>query len=137
MSVVQKDDVRPYAVADAFYPAHPSRLDEQLDSLLEKAVSSELAGEIIGLISPHAGYIYSGLVAAAGYKQLLNHHYSVIAIISPSHHENFPGISVFNGKGYLTPLGLLSVATDYADLLIEEDDSIHSSWAGHHDEHAL
>jgi AmmeMemoRadiSam system protein B len=76
-------------------------------------------------------------VAGVGYKLLQNRRYTVVAIISPSHRERFRGVSVFTGKGYETPLGLVAVAQDLADALIEQSPDIYSSWAGHRAEHAL
>lgn len=137
MQAVGKNDVRPAAAADLFYPGNPAELDFELERLFNDAEAVDLKGEIEALVCPHAGYQYSGPVAAVGYKHLVNRKYTVIAVISPSHQEYFPGISVFNGKGYETPLGLVPVASDYADALIEQDAEIRSSWSGHHDEHAL
>ena len=137
MHAVGKNDIRPAAVADLFYPGNPIELDYELEKLLDDAESIDLDGEIAALVCPHAGYRYSGPVAAAAYKILKNRKYSVIAIISPSHREAFPGVSVFNGEAYETPLGLVPVASEYADALIAQDEGIVSSWSGHRDEHAL
>ncbi len=137
MHAVGKNDIRPAAVADLFYPGNPVELDYELEKLIDDAKSIDLDGDIEALVCPHAGYQYSGPVAAAAYKNLKNHKYSVIAIISPSHRETFTGVSVFNGGAYETPLGLVPVASEYADALIEQDEVIVSSWAGHCDEHAL
>lgn len=137
MHAVGKNDVRPAAVADLFYPGNPFELDYELEKLIDDAESIDLDGEIAALVCPHAGYRYSGPVAAAAYKILKNRKYSVIAIISPSHRESFEGVSVFNGEAYETPLGLVPVASEYADALIDQDDVIVSSWSGHRDEHAL
>ena len=137
MHAVGKNDIRPAAVADLFYPGNPVELDYELEKLMDEAESIDLDGEIEALICPHAGYRYSGSVAAVAYKILKNRKYSVIAIISPSHREKFQGISVFNGEAYETPLGLVPVASEYADALIDRDEAIISSWSGHRDEHAL
>ena len=137
MHAVGKNDVRPAAVADLFYPGNPIELDYELEKLIDDAESIDLDGEIAALVCPHAGYRYSGPVAAAAYKILKNCKYSVIAIISPSHREEFPGVSVFNGEAYETPLGLVPVASEYANALIAQNEAIVSSWSGHRDEHAL
>ncbi|MFQ5674254.1 MAG: AmmeMemoRadiSam system protein B [bacterium] len=137
MKSIEKNDVRPAAVADLFYPANRADLENQIETFLDNANPVDLDGEISALLSPHAGYPYSGQVAAAGYKLLQNRQYSVIAIISPSHRDRFPGISVFNGKGYETPLGLVAAASEFGDALVEYDDSITASWAGHGTEHAI
>ncbi len=137
MSSVYKKDIRPPVVANAFYPGDPVKLDSEIESLIKRSETIDFNGRIKALVSPHAGYMYSGLVAAVGYKLLIGHRYSVVAVISPSHMEYFPGVTVFNGKAYKTPLGLVPVATELADALIEQSDHIISSWAGHRNEHAL
>ena len=137
MNAVRKHEVRPAAVADMFYPGDPAKLDHEVDRLLNRSQTVELTGDIKALVCPHAGYIYSGKVASVGYKLLRHRNYSVVAIISPSHRERFRGVSVFNGKGYETPLGLVAVAQELADALIEQSPDIYSSWAGHRAEHAL
>lgn len=137
MSKVYSEDIRQPAVADSFYPGDPETLDKEIDYMLNKVETFDLSGEIKALVSPHAGYIYSGFVAAVGYKHLENRNFSVVAIISPSHREYFPGVSVFNGKGYETPMGLVPIASELANALIEQNQRIISSWLGHRDEHAL
>jgi AmmeMemoRadiSam system protein B len=137
MSSVEKEDIRRAAVSNAFYPGDPVRLNDEIDVLIRNSESLPISGEISALICPHAGYMYSGEVAAMGYRQLKDRQYSVVAVISPSHYEPFQGVSVFNGKAYETPLGLAQVAVGKADRLIEQNDWIKSSWDGHRYEHAL
>ncbi len=137
MKLVNPEDVRPPAVANMFYPGEPRVLEKNVQELLETSEPPAVSGHIVGLVCPHAGYMYSGRVAAYAYKLVAGRHYPVVAIISPSHREYFPGVSVFDGRGYLTPLGLVPVAADLAEKLIEQDDRIFSSWAGHTEEHAL
>ncbi|HEX9652732.1 MAG TPA: AmmeMemoRadiSam system protein B [bacterium] len=137
MNQVHKNDIRPPAVANMFYPGNPKILAEEIENLLSRCEPAYLEGEIKALVCPHAGYTYSGAVAAASYNLLRGRDYSIVAIISPSHREYFPGVSVFTGKGYETPLGLAPVAMEYAEALIAKNDRIRSSWAGHRKEHAL
>ncbi|RMD92320.1 MAG: AmmeMemoRadiSam system protein B [Calditrichaeota bacterium] len=137
MHTITKEDVRRPAVADAFYPGDPSILAKEIDQMLEEANPPTIEGELKALVCPHAGYMYSGSVAATGYKLLVDKNFSVIAIISPSHREYFPAVSVFTGKGYETPLGLVPVAEELCEKLIEKDSKIMASWSGHRDEHAL
>ncbi|MFQ5752763.1 MAG: AmmeMemoRadiSam system protein B [bacterium] len=137
MDLVHKEDVRPAVVANAFYPGDPTILSAEIENMMKSSETIKLKGEIKALVCPHAGYMYSGRVAAVGYKLLKGCRYSIVAIISPSHREYFPGVSVFNGKGYETPLGMMSVASEIADALIEQSDRVNSSWAGHRLEHAL
>lgn len=137
MNEVHREDIRRPVVADTFYPGDPEILDREIDSMMDKAEISSLRGEIKALVSPHAGYVYSGLVAAVGYKHLKEQNASVVAIISPSHREYFAGVSVFNGKGYETPLGLVPVDLELSNALIQQSQRFFSSWTGHRSEHAL
>ncbi|MFQ5605198.1 MAG: AmmeMemoRadiSam system protein B [bacterium] len=137
MMLIQREDVRLPAVADLFYPGDPSVLSDEIEHLMEQSETVEVRGEIKALICPHAGYIYSGRVAATAYKLLKDSTCSVVAIISPSHHEYFKGVSVFNGRCYKTPLGEIPISEEYAENLISQDERIVSSWAGHRNEHAL
>ncbi len=129
--------VRRPAVAGAFYPDDPATLKEQIDFFLENLEEREIEGEILGLISPHAGYMYSGQVAAAGYKQLLGRDYDLVAVISPSHREYFRGVSAFCGDGYETPFGVIPIAGELCRRLAEQSEIVFDSWTGHREEHAL
>lgn len=137
MREVKKEDTRHPAVADMFYPGDPEVLDRELDRMLSESEAGDLPGDIRALVSPHAGYMYSGSVAASGFRNLRPDTYEIVAVICPSHRDVFHGISVFNGRGYETPLGLVPVASDYASALIAQSEDIFSSWDGHQLEHAL
>ncbi len=137
MSVLSHEEIRPPAVAGAFYPGEPSRLRAEVERLLRNATVHRGLKEIVGLLAPHAGYIYSGRVAAEAYRQLEGRSYRVVVIISPSHHEYFRGISVFTGRGYETPLGVVPVDTELVERLITHDEFLATGWAGHRSEHAL
>lgn len=137
MREVKKEDTRHPAVADMFYPADPDQLEQELERMLGESDASAPPGNIKALVSPHAGYMFSGTVAATGFRNLHPGAYQVVAVICPSHRDKFHGISVFNGKGYETPLGMVPVATDYAEALIAQSEHIVSSWEGHQHEHAL
>ena len=95
--------VRRPAVAGAFYPGNRLLLQRQVDGFLAKAKKVELEGELIALISPHAGYIYSGPVAAYAYKQLKRKDFNTVILIGPSHRVGFAGASVYNQGPYQTP----------------------------------
>jgi AmmeMemoRadiSam system protein B len=137
MSVLSHEEVRPPAVAGAFYPAEATRLRNEVERLLSNASLHRELGEIVGLLAPHAGYMYSGRVAAESYRQLEGRSYRVAVIIAPSHQEYFRGISVFTGRGYETPLGLVPVDLHLADRLLAHDEFLASGWVGHRAEHSL
>lgn len=97
--------IREAKVAGTFYPSDKEELKSQINELVNSSVSEEKFDDIFGLVVPHAGYIYSGSTAAAVYKLLVNKNFETVIIISPSHREYFPGISIYSGEAYETPLG--------------------------------
>ncbi len=129
--------VRPPAVAGLFYPSLAAVLSRDVDDMLFRTQECVVSGELIGLIAPHAGYIYSGLTAATGYKLLKNKKFDSIIIVGPSHREYFDGISIFPGDAYRTPLGDARVDEAIRTELIKECSAIELSHAGHRSEHAI
>jgi AmmeMemoRadiSam system protein B len=94
----------------------------------------KLEGELIGLISPHAGYIYSGQVAAHAYKQLDGVSYDAVAVISPVHRMFVGRFAVTSAAAYETPLGLVKVD---AELVEATDKEIGLSRVSQDNEHSL
>jgi len=137
MEKVHNRRIRQAAVAGAFYPDDVNALKSQIDFFLSNLEDRPVKGNIYGLICPHAGYVYSGQVAAAGYKQLLGRDYSVVVVISPSHREYFDGISIYNGDGYETPFGVVEIDEVLATQLAEQGEPFLRSESGHREEHAL
>ena len=83
------------------------------------------------MIAPHAGYPYSGPVAAYTYAALKARKYTRVVVIAPSHYEAFDFASVYNGAGYVTPLGTVMVDKAFALDLANMDSSIRLSERGH------
>jgi AmmeMemoRadiSam system protein B len=129
-------------VAGSFYPASPPTLRAEVVRLLEAASPPSIRGDIHALVAPHAGYAYSGAVAAAAYALLRGRPYEVVAVLSPSHRESFDFTSVLAEGEYQTPLGRVPVDRDRAGHLasvapeIRRSEFGHLSSAGRH-EHAL
>src|SRR5579862_9330242 len=94
-------------VAGSFYPRKPGELERSLDSFNQEK-AQPLGGETVGLLLPHAGYPYSGAVAALGYRSLPAPVETVV-LAGPSHYVPFKGISIFAGESVITPLGEVSV----------------------------
>jgi AmmeMemoRadiSam system protein B len=133
----QFDKDRPAVVAGMFYPDDPTELKKQIDFSIKNLEDKPVAGKIRGIVVPHAGYMYSGQVAAAAYKQLLQYDFKVVVIISPSHREYFSGVSVLPAFNYKTPLGDVKINRELCNRLVELEQSIQVSWDGHKEEHAL
>jgi len=117
--------------AGQFYPLHPERLTTAIGSYLATAHLLPQLGRIVGLISPHAGYEYSGRVAASGYRQIQGGDFSTVVLLAPSHAEIFPGVSIYNGDAYLTPLGSVPVDQQVAKEISSRSSLIYLSELGH------
>lgn len=117
-------DVRNPAVAGAFYTNNPKKLREQINTFLGKTELNTKGlpkGQLIGLVVPHAGYTYSGGIAAFCYKLLLGKQYDTVVILGPNHRAwGFNNISIYNKGVYKTPLGEVSIDTEYADKILKQ-----------------
>ena len=116
--------VREPALAGAWYPGHPEKLRGQITEFLSKADGDSVQGEMIALLVPHAGHMYSGQVAAFGYKHLRGTDFKRVILIGPSHYVGFKGIAVDLQSGYRTPLGTAPLDKDFADELLRADRQI-------------
>ncbi|MCP4312656.1 MAG: AmmeMemoRadiSam system protein B [Bacteroidetes bacterium] len=126
------------AFAGTFYPAQRSALESQLKKLFSAAKAGWIQGEVQTLIVPHAGYEYSGIVAASGYKTIpKDARYDNIFIIASSHREQFSGVSVYSAGNYITPLGEARVNREIAQALIEGNKNIVYNAKAHDREHSI
>lgn len=105
----ERRQIREPAVAALFYPNDARELSLLLDRLLAAAPVNPVP-ELRALICPHAGYPYSGLTAAIGYKTAVGHNYQTVLILAPSHYAAFRGASIPKADAYRTPLGLCEVS---------------------------
>jgi len=131
------EEVRKPAVAGTFYPADAKTLSRQVRDFLSRAPKEEVTGEIIALVSPHAGYIYSGQIAAHAFKLVEGKKFDAVVVVAPSHRAYFQGASVYDRGGYETPLGLLPVEKELCRKLMEEKDLLRFAPQGHAQEHSL
>ncbi len=134
-----KEQVRAPAVAGAFYPAEAKQLAETVDGFLAQASSAELKEPLVALVSPHAGYPYSGGVAAHAYALLKGRKYARVVVIAPSHYEAFNYASIYDGDFYATPLGRIPVDKEFARKLANSNSALKLSARAHtsSQEHAL
>jgi MEMO1 family protein len=131
------NEIRPPAVSGLFYPDDPTMLALTVDRLLEKHHAAEDRSFPVGVVSPHAGYAYSGPTAAYAYTLLQRRPFRTAVIISPSHREYFNGISIYDGDAYRTPLGLINVDIHLREKLLAQNGILKASQLGHRDEHAI
>ncbi len=110
--------VRSPAVMGRFYPADPDELDDMVSAYLEEALPAGGEDEIIALIAPHAGYMFSGRVAAEAYRQVAGQRYDTVVVVGPSHHERFRGFALSGADHFETPLGLVEVDRTLRETLL-------------------
>ena len=115
------DNIKEPSVAGTFYPADKKELKDTIDTFLSKVNRIPGEGNIIALISPHAGYRYSGQVAAYGYKHIQDRDIRKIILIGQSHHEGFKGASVYTNGSFKTPLGNVEIDEKSAKKLLNEN----------------
>ena len=134
LSLSAEQKARPAYVAGAFYPADANELGKMIDGFLAHAAPEKLDGNLVALICPHAGYQYSGGVAAYSYIQLKGRSYDRVVVLAPSHYESFAFSSIYDGDAYHTPLGDVPVDHDFAAKLAKLSSTIKISDRGHGEE---
>jgi len=134
---LSSDEIRKPVVAGQFYSDDGEILASQIDDFLAKAHREELPGEILALIAPHAGYMYSGQVAASAYRQIKGQPFRSVIVIAPSHRVPFTGASIFHRGGYQTPLGVVTVDSKLAQAILEGGAQLNFYPQAHSMEHSL
>lgn len=106
------------AVAGLFYPANPPQLRQMLDQYLHEASLEAKVPKAI--IAPHAGYVYSGPVAASAYARLKAGRKLItrVVLIGPSHRVGFSGLAVSGADAFVTPLGAITVDREAIETII-------------------
>ncbi len=108
-------------VAGGFYPDDPKALRHEVTSFMESARAVDLGGrDIAGIIAPHAGYAYSGPVAAAAYRAVEGRGYKTVVVLALNHKRSAERAAVMTADGYRTPLGIVPVDSKAARALVEE-----------------
>lgn len=129
------------AWAGQFYPAQADHLRSMIRAYLD-AVTVTTYGRIVGVVAPHAGYVYSGKTAAVAYRRLQGAAYENAVLLSPSHAAFIEGVSAFDGDFYETPLGAVPVNRSAVAELSACSSNITAGEVGHigrvgREEHAL
>jgi MEMO1 family protein len=136
----RRDDLttRPPAVAGQFYPTDPDRLRAEVSQLLAAAPRAAPSGRPKAIIAPHAGYRYSGQIAAAAFATLEGSAKSIerVVLIGPAHYVPFRGIAVPTVDAFATPLGRVPLNSD-AHVAITALPRVQAADAPHAPEHAL
>jgi MEMO1 family protein len=130
-------EIREPAVAGAFYPDKPEVLSRDVKKYLENSKKEKIEGDIVALISPHAGYMYSGQVAAYAYKLVEGRAFDSVVVVAPSHRVLFKGASLYDRGGYRTPLGVVPIDTELSKKMMERRKEIQFLPEAHSQEHSL
>ncbi len=128
--------VRPSAIAGSFYPADPRVLRSQIQSYLDGATSRR--ARPLAVIAPHAGYIYSGPIAASAYAALAARRNEIqrVVLIGPSHRVGFHGLALPDCDAFRTPLGDVPIDQKAVDK-IRRLPGVQIFDRAHDDEHSL
>jgi MEMO1 family protein len=128
---------RPPSVSGQFYPADKNELTKMLKDCFSKATVN-LGLNPCAIISPHAGYVYSGIVAASSFNQIdINKNYKHIFIIASSHSAYFTGASIYSSGNYITPLGEVEVDTSLGLELKKKFEVFNASESYHLNDHVI
>lgn len=140
MESAELTDLRPSPIAGSWYPGKPDSLRKMIEGFLEQAVLPEFEGQPVGLIVPHAGYIYSGLTAAHAFKAIQGKRFSRVVVISPSHQPYRQPLLTTAHDGYTTPLGPVPVDREALlnlDALLRETSGLELASVRRDQEHSL
>jgi len=130
-------EIRKSVIAGTWYPGDPSTLTGDIRRYLEKVPAQAVGGPVVGLVSPHAGYVYSGQIAAHGYRLVEGRRYDAVVVIGPSHRVLFRGASIWPSGGYETPLGVVRIDRELAGAILETDPVLNSDRKPHAAEHSV
>ncbi len=129
--------IRRPAVAGQFYSENPESLSSEIDSFLEKALVETPPSDPIALIVPHAGYVFSGWVAAYAYKILVGKKFDTVILVGLCH-RGLEGVSVYDKGWFTTPLGDIEINAEMAKQIMDYAPGIIQSYPeAHAQEHSL
>lgn len=126
--------IRPSPIAGTWYPGSPRELAQTVDDYLAHARYFPTPDELIALISPHAGYPYSGQTAAFAYRQLEHRQFDTVVLMGPSHYDDFGAYAISAKKYYTTPLGAVELDQPFIEALSQK---VHLTRVERDREHSL
>lgn len=129
--------LRKAAVAGTFYPQEKNELQSTIEKYISAASIESFSGIPQIILVPHAGYPYSGPVAAYAYKVLPKGKYSRVILLGVSHNYTFTGVKADGNEFWETPLGLVAVDQEYISVLQKEDVDIKTDSKYHELDHSL
>lgn len=129
--------IRKSVIAGTWYPGNAGALRREIQEYLDRADPPKVKGRTAALVSPHAGYVYSGPVAAFGYKILKKGEFERVIIVGPSHRAYFHGAAVYGDGGFETPLGIVESDADLSAVLAGSSKTIRLLPDAHAQEHSI
>lgn len=108
----QTPDLRPSPIAGQWYPGDPARLAASVDGYIAAARLPPLEGEVVAVMAPHAGHLYSGPVAGYAFAAVLGLQPELVAVVSPMHYPVYEALLTSAHDAYSTPLGAVPVDQD-------------------------
>jgi len=133
-------DVRPSPIAGTWYPADPKRLASSVDAYIAGAKLPALEGQVVAVVSPHAGHRYSGAVAGHAFAAIQGLKPELVAVISPMHYPAAPALLTTAHAAYETPLGVIPVdrqALRALEAALEAENGLSITSVRHDPEHSL
>jgi AmmeMemoRadiSam system protein B len=133
-------DVRPSPIAGKWYEGDPQVLARLVDEYLDEAQLPELEGEVIAVIAPHAGHLYSGPVAGYAFAALRGRTPDLVAVVAPMHHPYFEPLITTAHAAYSTPLGQVPVdkeALRELDVILKSELGVGLAAVARDPEHSL
>lgn len=128
--------IRKAAVAGTWYPGSSTALAAAVDAHLE-AARTDVDGDLVALVAPHAGLMYSGPVAAHAYRLLRDRRFDVAVLVGPSHFVGFDGVAAFPSGGFETPFGVAPIDDACAADVMAASPVVRANPAVHGREHSL
>lgn len=125
------------AVAGQFYPGNRDILSDTLTDLFERASIKRTNKPVLAILVPHAGYVFSGDIAASAYNQIEKKTYKNIFVIGSSHKVQFDGASIYSTGNFITPLGTVMVDMELCRKLIAENSCFVNYPEAHSAEHTI
>jgi hypothetical protein len=114
-----------------------AELARRIDAMLAAAAAPERDEAPLAVVSPHAGYVYSGPIAAHAYRAVQGRTYDTVVVIGPSHRDAFTGLSVYDTTRFDTPLGPIPCDRELIGRLVGAHPNIGYRPSAHRDEHSL
>ena len=131
------ENIKEPSVAGTFYPADKKALKESVEGFLSRVEKRQKDGKLIALISPHAGYRFSGQVAAYGFSELKDSAIQKVIVIGAAHHAGYKGASVYTTGSFRTPLGEVPINERIAKKLLDDEADVRFYPEAYAKEHSI